>query len=117
MNRDKDRQRALMRGIPAQVGTLDRTRQKGAAQDFVGRVLDALEAEGETPDDWEAPDLMYACGLISGGMYEAALHYTFRALTPTDERSPNQPKPAFAPDLNALRHAHHWVSSLPVLER
>lgn len=117
MKRDKDRQKNLLKGMPANIGTLDRTRQKGEAQDFIGRALDAFEAEDVTPDDWEAPDLMYACGLIAGGMYEAAIHYAFRALTPEDERSPHQPKPAFVPDLNALRHAHHWVSDLPVLER
>lgn len=90
---------------------------KGYAQDFIGRALAMFEHENESPDEWEASDLLYACGLIAAGMYTAAVHYTDRALTPLDKRSERQPKAAFVPSLSELQHAHHEVSHLEVLSR
>ncbi len=117
MKRDKARQDALGADTRNSFNALDANRRKGVAQDFVKRVLDAFEAEKMTPDEWEAADLMYACGLIAGGMYSAALHYTNRALTPLDERSPSQPGAAFTPTLADLQHAHSEVSKLQPIDR
>ncbi|MGJ7553064.1 hypothetical protein ACSFBI_03640 [Variovorax sp. RB3P1] len=115
MKRDSDRQRQLR--PTADFKTLNRTQEKGEAQDFIARVLASFEHADQSPDEWEASDLLYACGLIAAGMYAGAVHYTDRALTPLEDRSNRGPKPEFVPSLRQLQQAHHDVAHLAVVER
>ncbi|RYF81149.1 MAG: hypothetical protein EOO29_11455 [Comamonadaceae bacterium] len=116
MKRDAERQKRLLPQIP-NWNQLDAMAQKGVVQDFIGRVVAELEHEGEEPDDWEGPELIYACGLVAASWYTAALHSVNLALTPVDARSPHYPRKEFHPTLSDLQTAHHEIESLPPIGR
>jgi hypothetical protein len=80
---------ALVHAAPAnnQLHAMTQAGRKQAAETFVESILDAIAAEGRSPDDWEAHDLLAAIGFIVTRFYFAAFAYADRAMTPIDQRS------------------------------
>jgi hypothetical protein len=81
---------ALIQALPDNAGfnAMFPYRRKELTESVVVAILDAIEADGREPDDWEAADLAAAIGFIACHWYNAALAAAERALTPRERRSP-----------------------------
>jgi AcrR family transcriptional regulator len=89
-------------------------RRKELAESFVEAILDAIQADGREPDDWETADLAAAIGFIACHWHNAALAAAERALTPPAQRSPiARMKPAGSSPMRHLRNGLEYVRGMP----
>lgn len=71
---------------PAEWNKKQSYERKAIAEDFIGAILDAIEAENREPDDWESHDIAAAIGYVAAHWYNAALNIAERSLTPPEDR-------------------------------
>lgn len=108
---------AILHTIPPeeQLRTAPPYRHKEAAENLIGAVLDALDADRREPDQWEAELLVYAIGCITSRWYFASITSAAKALTPSEERddSTTWERNDQTPTKRALRDALDYIAGMP----
>ncbi len=92
-------------------------RRKSMAEEYIGVVLDAIEADDRDPDEWEARELASALGALVSRWYFLSVNCAMRSLKPAEERAEDYGKSAERHALQHLREALQWVSGMADLNR
>ncbi len=87
--------------------------KKQCVERFIGSILDALAADGRSPDAWEAHQLGIAIGFIGHGWYSASLAYANQAVTPEAERTEAPAPSGKLPTIEDLRRALAHYAAMP----
>lgn len=82
---------ALLKALPVwdAFQSMPRPQQRKVAEDFIEVILIAVERDERELDEWEASNLMYACGAVAAGMYSLARVAAEKALTIPAQRAPH----------------------------
>lgn len=82
---------ALLNALPVwdAFQSMHRPQQRKVAEDFIEVILTAVESDERELDEWEASNLMYACGAVTADMYSLALVAAEKALTIPAQRAPH----------------------------
>lgn len=90
-------------------------RQKAAAENLIGAVLDALDADRREPDRWEAEHLAYSLDCITCRQYFASIAAAAKALAPSKERADPETwaRNDQTPTRRDLRGALDYISGMP----
>jgi hypothetical protein len=101
---------ALLKALPVwdAFQSMHRPQQRKVAEDFIEVILTAVESDERELDEWEASNLMYACGAVAADMYSLALVAAEKALTIPAQRAPHawpqtESTPTLAQVLAALK--------------
>jgi hypothetical protein len=92
-------------------------RRKSICEDYIGVVLDAIEADRREPDEWEAHELASALGAIVSRWYFLSVNCTMKALVPPEQRGETYSTPQERHTLRDLRDALRYVSGMSALNR
>ncbi|MDP9932848.1 hypothetical protein [Variovorax paradoxus] len=82
---------ALLKALPVwdTFQSMHRPQQRKVAEDFIEVILTAVEGDERELDEWEASNLMYACGAVAADMYSLARVAAEKALTIPAQRAPH----------------------------